>query len=133
MPLRVRQVWNEIGEKSLGRGFYNCFDPPKTERARHNSFAGIKNSQKWKFFGRAFGTVLGCTLPPRYSLIFDELWTYSGTEQSTAKYKQIRLLLSSTFKHFRQFGKNPVLLMLWKFAVFGAVFEDRMEAGFVFG
>ncbi|KAJ7144235.1 hypothetical protein C8R44DRAFT_725197 [Mycena epipterygia] len=35
-------------------------DPPKTERVRDNSFAGIKNGQKWNFFGRAFGTVLGC-------------------------------------------------------------------------
>ncbi|KAJ7106705.1 hypothetical protein C8R44DRAFT_745170 [Mycena epipterygia] len=45
-------------------GFLSSFqlDTPKNERARDNSFAGIKNDQKWKFFGRAFGTVLGCKM-----------------------------------------------------------------------
>ncbi|KAJ7085935.1 hypothetical protein C8R44DRAFT_752748 [Mycena epipterygia] len=35
-------------------------NPSKTERDMGNSFAGIKNSSKWKFFGRAFGTANCC-------------------------------------------------------------------------
>jgi hypothetical protein len=35
-------------------------NPCRTDRDTSNSFEGIKNSQKWKIFVRAFGTVISC-------------------------------------------------------------------------
>jgi hypothetical protein len=35
-------------------------NPWRTDRDKNNSFEGIKNSQKQKFFAHAFGTVISC-------------------------------------------------------------------------
>ncbi|KAJ7099137.1 hypothetical protein C8R44DRAFT_747823 [Mycena epipterygia] len=40
-------------------------NPSRTERDMGNSFVGIKNSSKWIFFGRAFGTANCCKHPSR--------------------------------------------------------------------